>query len=231
MKILVAEDDPNTRKGLQRILEDEGYETLVADNGETALDLFRNGNPDVVCLDVMMPGKDGFAVCRELRRLDERTPILFISAKSEEIDKVLGLELGADDFIVKPFGVKEVVARIRAVTRRCFAQRKAEGGDAGNESFAMGELTVVPSELRVYREGNPTEVSLRDLKILRLLHDNAGKAMSRDRILDDCWGIDYFPNSRALDQHISQLRKRVERDPAKPEIVRTVHGVGYRFEG
>ncbi len=230
MKILLAEDDPNTRKGLAQILSDEGYETLVADNGETALELFRREKPDAVCLDVMMPGRDGYAVCRELRRLDDQVPILFISAKSEEIDKVLGLELGADDFIVKPFGVKEVVARIRAVTRRSLA-RGAAADSVENRTFEMGDLRVAPAELRVYRDDRTIEVSLRDIKILRLLRDNAGRAMPRDRILDECWGIDYFPNSRALDQHISQLRKRIERDPAKPVIIRTVHGVGYRFEG
>jgi len=230
MKILLAEDDPNTRKGLAQILNDEGYETLVADNGETALELFRREKPDAVCLDVMMPGRDGYAVCRELRRLDEQVPILFISAKSEEIDKVLGLELGADDFIVKPFGVKEVVARIRAVTRRSLARGNASDS-AENRTFEMGDLRIAPAELRAYRDDQTIEVSLRDIKILRLLHSNAGRAMSRDRILDECWGIDYFPNSRALDQHISQLRKRIERDPANPEIVRTVHGVGYRYEG
>jgi DNA-binding response OmpR family regulator len=230
MKILLAEDDPNTRKGLAQILNDEGYETLVADNGETALELFHREKPDAVCLDVMMPGRDGYAVCRELRRLDDQIPILFISAKSEEIDKVLGLELGADDFIVKPFGVKEVVARIRAVTRRSLARNNASES-AENKPFEMGDLRVAPAELRAYRDGQTIEVSLRDIKILILLHDNAGRAMSRDRILDACWGIDYFPNSRALDQHISQLRKRIERDPAKPRIIRTVHGVGYRYEG
>lgn len=230
MKILIAEDDPITRQGLAQILQGEGYETLVADNGISALDLFRREKPDAVCLDVMMPGQDGYAVCRELRKLDERTPILFISAKSEEIDKVLGLELGADDFIVKPFGVKEVVARIRAVTRRCFAQQRDRGPDSGNEPFEMGELKIAPAELRAYRGDEAIELSLRDVKILQLLFRNRGKAMARDAILDNCWGVDYFPNSRALDQHISQLRKRVERDPATPEIIRTVHGVGYRFE-
>lgn len=229
MKILIAEDDPNTRKGLAQILQNEGYETLAADNGASALDLFRREKPDAVCLDVMMPGQDGYAVCRELRRLDDRTPILFISAKSEEIDKVLGLELGADDFIVKPFGVKEVVARIRAVTRRCFARREKDARSE-NESFEMGAIRVAPAELRAYRGEAAIELSLRDVKILRLLFRHRGKAMSRDAILDDCWGVDYFPNSRALDQHISQLRKRVEKDPARPEIIRTVHGVGYRYE-
>ncbi|MDB4459234.1 response regulator transcription factor [bacterium] len=232
MKILIAEDDLNTRNGLTQIMSDEGYEVVVAENGIVAMELFVSESPDAVCLDVMMPGADGYAVCRELRKKDARVPILFISAKSEEIDKVLGLELGADDFIVKPFGVKEVVARIRAVTRRCFAQREREGEQGSEDDvFQMADLKVVPAELRVYRDGKGIEISLRDMKILKMLFLNSGKALKRDSILDECWGIDYFPNSRALDQHVSQLRKRIEKDPAAPEIIRTVHGVGYRFEG
>ena len=228
MKVLIAEDDPNTRKGLAQILQNEGYLTFPAANGRQALEVFEREQPDVVCLDVMMPEQDGYAVCRELRRTNGNVPILFISAKSEEIDKVLGLELGADDFIVKPFGVKEVVARIRAVTRRALAQRNG----AANEEpmFEMADIRVVPAELRVFRGGEAIELSLRDINILRLLFTQKGKAVSRDRLLNECWGLEYFPNSRCVDQHISQLRKRVENDPAKPEIIRTVHGVGYRYE-
>ena len=228
MKVLVAEDDPNTRKGLSQILQNEGYETFPAADGRQAIEIFDREKPEVVCLDIMMPEQDGYAVCKELRKRDDQVPILFISAKSEEIDKVLGLELGADDFIVKPFGVKEVVARIRAVTRRCFARRRDANAD--DSAFEMAGLRVEPSELRVYRNGDGVEVSLRDVSLLRLLFRNQGKAISRDTLLNECWGLNYFPNSRCVDQHISQLRKRVEIDPAKPEIIRTVHGVGYRFE-
>jgi len=233
MKVLVAEDDPNTREGLCEIFNAEGYETHAAADGEQALLLYEQVSPDVVCLDVMMPGASGYDVCREIRKISPGVAILFISAKSEEIDKVLGLELGADDFIVKPFGVKEVIARIRAVTRRLIVERKAKSGeiasgDAG--SFMLGDLKVVPDELRAYRGGGAMELSLRDVKILALLHRNRGKAVSRDRFFDECWGFDYLPNSRCLDQHISQLRRRVEVDPRSPELIRTVHGVGYRFE-
>ncbi|MBG88297.1 MAG: DNA-binding response regulator [Verrucomicrobiales bacterium] len=228
MKVLIAEDDPNTRKGLAQILEGEGYQTHPAANGTQALEVFEREKPGVVCLDIMMPGDDGYAVCQKIRKLDETVPILFISAKSEEIDKVVGLELGADDFIVKPFGVKEVVARIRAVTRRCLASRDRRS-EAQNE-FEMGDLKVVPAELRVYRGQSAIEVSLRDIKILTLLHTQTGKAVSRDLLLNECWGLEYYPNSRCLDQHISQLRKRVEKNAAKPAIIRTVHGVGYRYD-
>ncbi|NQT89475.1 response regulator transcription factor [bacterium] len=226
MNVLIAEDDPHTRAGLAEILQAEGYHTILAANGAEAIEKFRAEEPDFVCLDVMMPGVDGFEVCRTLRKENDSLPIIFISAKSEEIDKVLGLELGADDFIVKPFGVKEVVARIRAVTRRCMAANP----EPANASFRMGDLDVIPSELRARRGEETMDLSLRDVTVLRLLYDNPGKVVDRNMLFNEIWGIDYLPNSRALDQHISQLRKRIEADPKNPTLIRTVHGVGYRYE-
>ena len=227
MKVLIAEDDPHTRAGLEEILEAEGYEVYTAKDGKDALQLFRKESPDFVCLDIMMPGTSGYDVCREIRRADSNVPVIFISAKSEEIDTVIGLELGADDFIVKPFGVKEVVARIRAVTRRRFATAKAA---AEPSSFKLGDLDVFPAELRARRGGTAIELSLRDIKILSLLHENRGAVISRDTFFNRCWGLDHMPNSRTLDQHIAQLRKRIEVDAKNPAIVRTVHGVGYRYD-
>lgn len=224
MNVLIAEDDLHTRQGLAEILTAEGYRTITAKDGREALAACEREAPDFVCLDIMMPGVSGYDVCRELRRRQPSIPIIFISAKSEEIDKVLGLELGADDFIVKPFGVKEVVARIRAVTRRCLAARSAA------TRFRMGDLEVCPAELRAYRGRDVMDLSLRDVKILQLLHERAGQAVSRDALFSACWGLEYFPNSRTLDQHIAQLRKRIERDPKHPVIIHTVHGVGYRYE-
>jgi DNA-binding response OmpR family regulator len=227
MKVLIAEDDPNTREGLAEVLDAEGYEVLSAADGKQALALFRRQQPDFVCLDVMMPEVDGYDVCREIRKTRPGVPIVFISAKSEEIDKVVGLELGADDFIVKPFGVKEVVARIRAVTRRCMASRQAAESPA---VFTIGDLDVTPAELRARRGDDVIDLSLRDVKILQLLFKNKGKVLDRNTIFAECWSADYFPSSRTLDQHISQLRKRVETDPKNPAIIRTVHGAGYRYE-
>ncbi|MCA9437201.1 MAG: response regulator transcription factor [Candidatus Omnitrophica bacterium] len=227
MKILVAEDDRHIREGLIEILQGEGYQTIESPDGPSTLALFDKENPDFVCLDIMMPGMNGYDVCRGIRARNPDVPIVFISAKSEEVDKVLGLELGADDYILKPFGVREVVARIRAVTRRYFSNQKSE---EGNESFRMLDLEVHPKELRAYRDGAPIDLSLRDTKILQLLYSRKGNAIDRDTLLDECWGMDYFPSSRALDQHISQLRKRIEKDPSQPRIIRTVHGAGYRFE-
>ena len=227
MKVLVAEDDPNIRKGLVEILEAEGFGTVSCATGGEALKLFSKEKPDFVCLDIMMPDVNGYEVCKSIRREDDRVPIIFISAKSEEIDKVLGLELGADDYIVKPFGVKEVVARIRAVARRCLASGRQEEATG---PFVLGDLEVLPAELRARRGNETFELSLRDVKILELLHRNSGKVVDRDALMDHCWGMNYLPSSRTVDQHISQLRKRIERDPPNPEIILTVHGVGYRYD-
>ncbi|MCL4694972.1 MAG: response regulator transcription factor [Candidatus Hydrogenedentes bacterium] len=228
MKVLIAEDDAHIRNGLAEILRDEGYETLTARDGREALALFKQQTPDFICLDIMMPGVNGYDVCREIRKESAAVPIVFISAKSEEVDKVLGLELGADDYILKPFGVREVVARIRAVTRRCFATKP---GAQLEEPFVMGDLEIVPSQLRARRGDEAIDLSLRDVRILSLLHLNRGSVVGRNTFFDECWGMDHMPNSRTLDQHISQLRKRIERDPKNPEIIRTVHGVGYRYDG
>lgn len=226
MRVLIAEDDLHIRNGLVEILRAEGYETIAARDGDEAWRLFSEGAPDFVCLDIMMPGTDGYEVCRRIRRIDEDVPIIFLSARSEEIDKVLGLELGADDFIMKPFGVREVVARIRAVTRRA---RRSRGGP--RKTLRMADLEVVPEELRASRGEQTIELGLRDVKILQLLYERKGTVVDRDTFFDRCWGLDHAPNSRTLDQHISQLRKRIEVDPKEPKIIRTVYGAGYRFEG
>jgi two-component system, OmpR family, alkaline phosphatase synthesis response regulator PhoP len=228
MKILIAEDDHHIRHGLAEIMRKEGYDTVLAADGDQALELFHRERPDFVCLDVMMPGVNGYDVCREIRQARSTVPIIFISAKSEEIDKVLGLELGADDFIMKPFGVREVVARLRAVARR---YRAAHDAPPEPEPFTMGDLEVFPAELRARRGEQVIDLGPRDVKILELLHSRQGSVVDRDTFFNVCWGFDHVPNSRSLDQHISQLRKRIEQDPASPRIVLTVHGAGYRYDG
>ena len=228
MTILIAEDDTHTRAALCEVLRAEGFATLDAADGRAALALFEKHKPDFVCLDVMMPQMDGYEVCRRIRKRDESVPILFLTAKSEEIDKVMGLELGADDYMAKPFGVREILARIRAITRRTGLLKKT-GGFEGE--FTLGDLRVVPAELRAYRAAHEIALSLRDVKILRLFHDRRGKVVDRDLLADVAWGVDFFPESRAVDQQVSQLRKRIEFDPAVPKIIRTVHGAGYRHEG
>jgi DNA-binding response OmpR family regulator len=227
MKILIAEDDQYIREGLRDLLEAEGYQTVLAVDGAEAVTKYHEATPHLVLLDIMMPGKDGYTVCREIRSHSSQVPVIFLSAKSEEIDRVIGLELGADDYIMKPFGTREVVARIRAVTRRSLATQSPEGKA---RVLQLGDLEVYPAELRAIREELRIDLSLRDVSILELLHDNRGKVVDRNALFDHCWGQTYLPNSRTLDQHISKLRKLIEKDPQNPEIIRTVHGVGYRYD-
>jgi DNA-binding response OmpR family regulator len=228
LKVLIAEDDENIRRGLIDILEGEGYSTVEAADGRAALALFTSEQPDFVCLDIMMPAMSGYDVCRAIRAGGSAVPIVFISAKSEEIDKVVGLELGADDFIVKPFGVREVVARIRAVTRRCFAAREPAELPS---TFTIADLEVAPAELRARRGDRTIELSVREVRLLELFAANEGAVLDREAIFEHCWEERFYPSSRTLDQHISKLRKRIEPDPREPTIIRTVHGVGYRYDG
>lgn len=228
MKILIAEDDFNIRRGLSDLLTREGYQTLGAANGQEAVDCFRDQQPDFVILDIMMPVMDGYQACREIRRIDTQIPILFLSAKSEEIDRVVGLELGADDFVPKPFGAREIIARIRAISRRIETARKP---DHVVESFSFGDLKVEPKALRVYRGDRMIELSQREMRIVELLHKKQGEVVTRDELFNDCWGYDHIPNSRTLDQHISKLRKHIEPDPENPRLIMTVRGLGYRYDG
>jgi len=223
MKILFADDDPVTLDSLKACATPEGFTTLLARDGRQALELWEKQRPDLLCLDIMMPGMDGYEVCRKVRAADSTVPVLFLSAKNEEIDVVVGLQLGADDFIRKPFGKHELLARIRTALRR------GQAGTKPARSLAMGDLVVYPLELRAERDGSEIELSPREAAILELLHERVGQVVSRDTLLDRCWGVNYFPESRTLDQHIAKLRKKVERDPCVPALIETVRGVGYRF--
>jgi DNA-binding response OmpR family regulator len=220
MKILIAEDDSYTASGLKEILEGESFTVKVCPDGVAALEVFEQFKPDLLLLDIMMPGKNGYEVLKAVRKRDEVVPVIFLSAKSEEIDKVLGLELGADDYISKPFGVKEVIARVKAVLRRS-SHRGASG------EYVLGDVRVVPHELSVYRGEMKISISGKDERILRLFADRKAQVISRDEIYDAGWGVSHLPNTRTLDQHISQLRKKIELDAKDPKIIITVHGEGY----
>lgn len=225
MKILVAEDDPVTRESVAACLLSEGFEVVEAENGAVALERWRVDKPDLVCLDVMMPERDGYSVCREIRRIDPAVSILFLSAKNEEIDVVVGLELGADDFVRKPFGKAELLARVRAALRR------AAPTIPEREPLTFGEWQVFPKELRASRGDEDVDLTPREVKILALLHRRAKEAIHRDDLLDECWGLDYYPESRTLDQHISKLRRKLGDDPDDGGLIETVRGVGYRYRG
>lgn len=223
MKILFADDDPVTLDSLDACAAPEGFTTLLARDGRQALDLWQQHRPDLLCLDIMMPVIDGYEVCRQVRAADPAVPVLFLSAKNEEIDVVVGLQLGADDFIRKPFGKHELLARIRTALRRGPSRTKPA------RHFTMRDLVVYPRELRVERAGVSIDLSPREAAILEFLHERAGEVVDRDTILNRCWGLDYFPESRTLDQHIAKLRKRIEHDPVNPTVIETVRGVGYRY--
>lgn len=223
MKILVAEDDPVTRESIVTSLEREGFDVVGVGNGELALHAFASERPDLVCLDIMMPERDGFSVCREIRSQGSDVPIVFLSAKNEEIDVVVGLELGADDFIRKPFGKRELVARIRGALRR------AQGKSVEKKTFSFGPWEVFPKELRASDAEEEIELTPREISILDLLFSRVGEVVSRDDLLNECWGMDYYPESRTLDQHISKLRKKLKDDPEAGILIETVRGVGYRY--
>ncbi|MBE7497329.1 MAG: response regulator transcription factor [Verrucomicrobiaceae bacterium] len=224
MTLLLADDDPITLDSLAACLQPEGFRVLLAKDGTEALALWQKHQPDLLCLDIMMPGVDGYEVCRRVRAADAQVPVLFLSAKSEEIDVVVGLRLGADDFVRKPFGKHELIARIHGALRRVSGAKKASA------TFTLGPLRVFPAELRAQRDDTaPIDLTPREVSILQLLHDRAGQALSRDVFLDVCWGLDYMPESRTLDQHIAKLRKKIEREPE--EIIETIRGVGYRWRG
>lgn len=229
--ILIAEDDLNTRTALAEVLRSEGYEVTEAADGRHAKDLFDASPPDIACLDVMMPGLSGYDVCKYFRQQSPTMPILFITAKAEEIDKVIGLELGGDDYIVKPFGTKEVIARIRAVARRSLSESPGVTSITfSDEPFSMGDLEVLPKELRARRGEETFSMTRREVLILQTLSSRPGEVVTRADLFRSAWEESHVPNSRTIDQTISQLRKRIEVDPKHPKLIQTVYGVGYRYD-
>ncbi len=222
--ILVVEDDPAIVLGLEDLLAGEGYVVSSARDGRQALDLYRREKPDLVLLDIMLPEISGYEVCRRIRKDDAETPILMLTAKGQEADKVAGLELGADDYIVKPFGVSELLARIRATLRRSRGRAAGSG-----QPLAFAEVLIDPRKLEGSRGGVTFTLTVRELALLRLFAGRPGEVLDRFTILEEVWGLRYRGTTRTLDQHVAKLRKKIERDPAHPQHILTVHGVGYRF--
>jgi len=225
--ILVVEDELPILTGLFDLLEVDGYRVVKALDGNEALRKYRVETPDLILLDIMIPEKSGYDVCREIRAGDPVTPILILTAKGQEIDKVVGLELGADDYIVKPFGTDELLARIRAAFRRVNARTKKKREDKTPISF--GKVEIDPRTLTGRRGKKTFPVTLREIELLRFMVEREGEAIHRFDFLDDIWGMSYEGTTRTLDQHIAQLRKKIEDKPENPRHIVTVHGVGYRF--
>ncbi len=222
-RILVVEDEPAIALALQTDLRLEGYEVEVAEDGETASQRARDEPFDLILLDIMLPGKDGFAVCREVRSAGVKVPILMLTAKAQEAEKVLGLELGADDYVTKPFSALELRARIKALLRR------AE--DATPEVQRFGDLEIDFGRIEVRRADVALDVTPIEFKILAALVKRGGRVVNRNRLLDLVWGENTYGSDRVIDNHVANLRKKLEDDPKKPRYVISVRGVGYRFDG
>ena len=229
VRVLIAEDDANLRQGLIDLLEGEGYAVSSAGDGQKALNCFRQEAPDLVLLDVMMPEMSGYDVCREIRKNDSRTPIIMLTAKGEEIDKVVGLELGADDYVTKPFGLHELRARIAAVLRRS-QNHQPEPAASIPEQFFIGLALIDRKTYQATISNQLHSLTSREMKLLEIFHTRPNEVLSRNDLLNAAWGVDYFGTTRTLDQHIAQLRKKIEPDPGSPQFLLTVHGVGYRFQ-
>lgn len=231
-KILIAEDDPNIRLGLVATLESEGYAVTAAADGAQALKLFPQEKFELVILDVMMPRASGYDVCRELRARGTRVPVLFLTAKGEEIDKVVGLKLGADDYVTKPFGVHELLARVEALLRRSRTTAvENAGADAALPAvFHLGAAEIDRRKFTAKIADRAGELTARELRLAEVFAAHPGEVLTRDALLNAVWGVSYFGTTRTLDQHVAQLRKKVEAVPDEPRTIITVHGVGYRYD-
>ena len=226
--IMVVEDDANIRTGLIDALESDGYAPLGASNGKQGLALFGQHPFDLVLLDIMLPELSGYDVCRELRRRGANLPILMLTAKGEEIDKVVGLEVGADDYITKPFGVRELLARVAAALRRR-RQYATPAGPKLPDVFAFGAAQVNRKTYEVTLGRTRQPLTGRELKLLEAFVAHPDEVLSRDALLNVAWGVEYAGGTRTLDQHVAQLRKKIEPEPESPTVILTVYGVGYRY--
>jgi two-component system phosphate regulon response regulator PhoB len=231
-RLLIVDDDESIRTTLAEALHHEGFEVACASDGRQAIQQFDarqakgTGGFDLVLLDLMLPGIGGLDVCRHLRRADSRTPILMVSARDTETDRVLGLELGADDYLIKPFGLRELVARCRALLRR--SQQSSEKFPQG-AVLSHANLTLYPDEFRVTRDGQTVTLSPKEYRLLEFFMQNPGRVWNRNQLIDQVWGTDYVVDTKTVDVHIRWLREKLEANPSAPEHLLTVRGFGYRF--
>jgi DNA-binding response OmpR family regulator len=221
--ILAIEDDPAILRGLADNLRFESYQVLTATDGETGYALIREKRPDLIILDLMLPRMSGYEICRKARAEGIQTPILMLTARGEEADRVLGLDLGADDYMAKPFSIRELLARIRALLRRAQPAKTLPG------ELCFDDVAVDFLSWEARKAGQPLEMTRKEFGILRFLASRAGEVVSRDELLNEVWGYENYPTTRTVDNHIAGLRAKIEADPAEPRHLRTVHGVGYKF--
>ncbi len=222
-RILIIEDDPAIRTGLKESLTTEGYSLAEADTGTKGFDLAHQDNFDLILLDLILPGKDGIEICKDLRSDGVKTPIIMVTSRKEEVDKILGLEIGADDYITKPFNIRELLARVKALIRRS----TYEPGEIEEVEFSNLKINFKKQEM--FKKNNPVRLSATEYRILHYFIDHEGEVISRDKFLDEVWGYDTYPTTRTVDNYILSLRKKIEDDPANPKHLLTVHKVGYKF--
>ncbi|TDQ39146.1 response regulator transcription factor [Aureibacillus halotolerans] len=227
-KILVVDDEPSIVTLLKYNLEQAGFEVITADDGEKALQMIAQEATALVVLDLMLPKMDGVEVCKQLRQQKNQLPILMLTAKDDEFDKVLGLELGADDYMTKPFSPREVVARVKAILRRTQAAQTEESKE--QESYVFGELEVYPDQYEAYYRKEELELTPKEFELLAYLAKNRGRVMTRDQLLSAVWNYDFVGDTRIVDVHISHLREKIEDDTKKPTYIKTIRGLGYKME-
>ena len=222
-KILIVEDEPNMVAGLRDNFEFEGFQVATALDGLEGLEQALKISPDLVILDVMMPKMSGLDVCKQLKAKRPSIPIIMLTARGQEVDKVVGLELGADDYVTKPFSIRELLARVKAVLRR------AQGATKDQERYSFGDVEVNVRSCRVIRGGKPVEFSAKEFELLKYFLSHPGETVTRDRLLEDVWGYERYPTTRTVDAHIVRLRQKLEPKPEEPRFILTVHGMGYKF--
>jgi DNA-binding response OmpR family regulator len=223
-RVLIIEDDPAIRTGLKEALTTEGYSVSEADTGTKGFEIASKGNFDLIVLDLILPGKDGIEICKDLRSDGVKTPIIMVTSRKEEIDKILGLEIGADDYVTKPFSLRELLARVKALIRRS----TYEPGDI--EEVAFANLKIDFKKQEMFKGENSVKLSATEYRILHYFIDHEGEVVSRDKFLDEVWGYDTYPTTRTVDNYILSLRKKIEDDPADPKHLLTVYKVGYKFQ-
>ena len=227
-RLLLVEDEPGLVMTLSDRLTAEGYDVEEAGDAQTALHSATTGQFDAILLDVMLPGGNGFDICRTLRQRGIHTPILMLTARGQVVDRVVGLKLGADDYLVKPFEMAELLARVEALLRRSHVQPPASGS---SESYRFGDVAVDFRRAEVVKSGQPLDLSAREFKLLRYFVEHRGATLSRDELLNEVWGYNAMPSTRTVDVHVAWLRQKLEDNPRHPQYIQTVHGLGYKFVG
>jgi DNA-binding response OmpR family regulator len=226
-RLFIVEDDPSIRFGLEELLKGEGYDVVSVERGDGAVEETLRRKPcDLVLLDIMLPGRSGYVICKELRAAGFRMPILMLTAKGQELDKVLGLDAGADDYVTKPFGTRELLARINALLRR--TETHLHTAQLA-EPFLVGDCAVDPKNFLLSRAGEGESLTPKEMSLLVCLHRHRGEVLSREQLLNEVWGVNYYGTTRTLDQTVAQLRKKLGDCGAQPKLLLTVHGVGYKL--